>query len=456
VTASAAGSKPPLKRARYVLHICSVAGREMKSGRERDQRFPVLDLALIRLLDHVLDLFDNEPRFQHFTLDGETLPLEDYLAVRPENFERIEQAVQDGQLLIGPFYVQTHEDLFDTESLIRNLMIGTRTARVFGKPMMVGYLPHLTELPPQLPQIFKSFGIKTAVIGYEPGKPLVEQVRGIDGTVMLVSRAGKPHPPSGWPAPDSERGSQAISADLLEQVSWLRGEMAPYSESGHILLITDVASSDLLELIPDIQRNLHDDAFHSNPLAYAKAIDATRDVVSTSSLPLNSERGLGGEVNSAKLLELETLAAFADALPPLPTDQHLRNPRTAIQKLWKDYLRFGTITPDLERGIEALIEPIRTDLDSYTNSAVTSSDPAFQLTAVKLPEDNDGLIVRGENVTDSDVWVTLTPFRAYPHVEVVTMDEVPTGGVLAPDAESNGAVRLKAGPHRIITLWFHD
>ena len=39
-------------------------------------------------------------------------------------------------------------------------------------------------------------------------------------------------------------------------------------------------------------------------------------------------------------------------------------------------------------------------------------------------------------------------------VEVATLDEAPTGGKLA--TESNGAVRFKAAPHRILTFWFHD
>ncbi|HLY27535.1 MAG TPA: glycosyl hydrolase-related protein, partial [Aggregatilineales bacterium] len=84
------------------------------------------------------------------------------------------------------------------------------------------------------------------------------------------------------------------------------------------------------------------------------------------------------------------------------------------------------------------------------------SSPDFVLSTVKLPEDveRQGLIVRGWNRTDQDTWVTLTPWRAFGVVEVVSLDEVPSGGKLTP--EDGGAVRFRAEPKHILTLWFHD
>ena len=87
---------------------------------------------------------------------------------------------------------------------------------------------------------------------------------------------------------------------------------------------------------------------------------------------------------------------------------------------------------------------------------VTTSEAQFRLTAVKLPEEaeRNGVIVRGYNTTGGDLWVTLTPWRRFGIVEVVTMDEVSTGGKLPPDEQ--GAIRFKAAPHQILTFWFHD
>src|SRR5260221_9178005 len=176
-------------------------------------------LPLIRLLDEVLDLFDTEPRFQHFVLDGQSSLLEDYLAIRPEAFERIEQLVQEGRLLIGPWYVQTDPRSVSVESLIRNLMIGLRTAQVFGSPMRVGYMPYASELVPALPQIFKGFGIEVALAANRAtGEPLERLWEGDDGTRILLAAL-----------PD---GVATLDHSIVDR----RTAAVPYSDSGHILL----------------------------------------------------------------------------------------------------------------------------------------------------------------------------------------------------------------------------
>jgi hypothetical protein len=73
-----------------------------------------------------------------------------------------------------------------------------------------------------------------------------------------------------------------------------------------------------------------------------------------------------------------------------------------------------------------------------------------------LPEESDqnGFIVRGYSTGPDPFWVTLQPWRAFTTVEVVTMDEVTTGGKLAP--ESNGAVQFIAAPLHMLTFWFHN
>ena len=43
---------------------------------------------LVKLMDRLLDLFERDPRYKYFTLDGQTLPLRDYLEIRPERWGR--------------------------------------------------------------------------------------------------------------------------------------------------------------------------------------------------------------------------------------------------------------------------------------------------------------------------------------------------------------------------------
>src|SRR5207245_10146073 len=50
-------------------------------------------LRLVDLIDRMLELLDSEPRFRYFHLDGQTIVLEDYLEVRPEQRERLRRHV---------------------------------------------------------------------------------------------------------------------------------------------------------------------------------------------------------------------------------------------------------------------------------------------------------------------------------------------------------------------------
>src|SRR5207344_3030416 len=98
---------------------------------------------LVALVDRLLDLLDADPDYKHFHLDGQTIVLEDYLEIRPEQEPRLRKAIQDGRILIGPWYVMPDEFLVSGESLVRNLLRGHRLSREFGTPMPVGYLPDL-------------------------------------------------------------------------------------------------------------------------------------------------------------------------------------------------------------------------------------------------------------------------------------------------------------------------
>ena len=93
------------------------------------------------IFDQLLDLFEADPDYKHFMLDGHTIPLEDYLEIRPERFDDIERVVQQGKLLIGPWYIIPDEALPGGEALVRNFLRGHRVAKMFGPVMKVGYIP---------------------------------------------------------------------------------------------------------------------------------------------------------------------------------------------------------------------------------------------------------------------------------------------------------------------------
>ena len=100
--------------------------------------FQQFRMRLVRTVDKVLDLLEADPRFTYFTLDGQTIVLEDYLEVRPENAERLRRLAREGRLLIGPWYLQPDEFLVGGESLVRNLLVGRRMAEAYGGAMPIG------------------------------------------------------------------------------------------------------------------------------------------------------------------------------------------------------------------------------------------------------------------------------------------------------------------------------
>ncbi len=118
---------------------------------------------LVLLMDKLLDILKSDPDYKNFTLDGQTIPLEDYLEVRPDREEEIKKYVKEKRLSIGPMYVLPDEFLVSGESMIRNLLIGHQIARKFGFVMKAGYIPDPFGHIAQLPQILKGFEIPSVL-----------------------------------------------------------------------------------------------------------------------------------------------------------------------------------------------------------------------------------------------------------------------------------------------------
>ena len=142
------------------LHIIS----HTHWDREWYRSFQSFRLKLVHLIDGLLELLDNDPNYKYFMLDGQTIVLDDYLAMRPEKEEILRRHIQKGRILIGPWHILPDMFLVGPESHIRNLLKGDQTARRFGPKMMVGYIPDPFGHPGQVPQILKGFGIETACL----------------------------------------------------------------------------------------------------------------------------------------------------------------------------------------------------------------------------------------------------------------------------------------------------
>ena len=126
--------------------------------REWYRTFQAFRARLVDTVDSVLDLLDQDPGWS-FVLDGQTIVVEDYLAIRPEQVDRIRDACRSGRLTIGPWYVQPDSLLPGGETHVRNLLEGRRVGEQFGPVSRVAYTPDSFGHPAQFPQLFAGFGL---------------------------------------------------------------------------------------------------------------------------------------------------------------------------------------------------------------------------------------------------------------------------------------------------------
>ena len=162
--------------------------REWRYGAQRVRHI------LVHMMDMLLDILDKCPQYKYYHLDSQTIPLEDYLQIRPEREQEIREHVRRGRLVIGPWYCLPDEFCVGGESLIRNLLLGCRVARRFGPVSKTGYSPFSWGQISQMPQIYNGFGID--VMSFYRGADAVKAVRceyiwqGPDGSRLIATRLG--------------------------------------------------------------------------------------------------------------------------------------------------------------------------------------------------------------------------------------------------------------------------
>ncbi|SEN00323.1 mannosylglycerate hydrolase [Lihuaxuella thermophila] len=120
-------------------------------------------ILLVNNMEEIMEMLENNPDYPHYVLDGQTAVLEDYFAAKPENRERVKKLVQEGKLIIGPWYTQTDEMIVGGESIVRNLLYGIKDCKELGSHMQIGYLPDSFGQSSQMPQILNGFDIKYSI-----------------------------------------------------------------------------------------------------------------------------------------------------------------------------------------------------------------------------------------------------------------------------------------------------
>jgi mannosylglycerate hydrolase len=164
---------------------------------DREWRYPIWKTRtlLVDFMQRLLAVLDCDADYACFVLDGQSVVIEDYLEIRPEDRERVVRHVAAGRLKIGPWY--TLPDLYplDGECLVRNLLKGIRYSRQFGGHLGVGYNSFGWGQTAQFPQIYAGFGLKFIIAAKRVSKERAPHCEywweSPDGTRVLATRLGK-------------------------------------------------------------------------------------------------------------------------------------------------------------------------------------------------------------------------------------------------------------------------
>ena len=147
---------------------------------------------LLRMMDTLVEILENDKDYHSFILDGHTLLVEDYLEMRPENTETVKRLISEGRIIIGPYYTLSEQFSISHEALVRNMIYGRKLMEKYGaKPIKTAYTPSSWGQTGQYPQILKDFGIEYMMFyrGISHDEAPAEYVwEASDGTSLLASR----------------------------------------------------------------------------------------------------------------------------------------------------------------------------------------------------------------------------------------------------------------------------
>jgi alpha-mannosidase len=200
---------------------------------------------LVALLDAVLERAQGG---ETFLLDGQSITLLDFLAVRPDREPELRRQLQAGALEAGPWFVLADNLIPSGEAILRNLEAGRRVLGRFGAvPPPVAYCPDTFGHPAVMPAVAAGYGFPVAVVwrgAGGAGHPPTDAFRWLspDGASVVAHHL----PPDGY-----EYGSALPSSSEAAVNRWrqMRLLFTARNQTGLTLLLN---GADHHALQPDI------------------------------------------------------------------------------------------------------------------------------------------------------------------------------------------------------------
>lgn len=396
---------------------------------------------LIETMNTLLATFGNDPEFQSFYLDGQTIVVDDYLQVHPEKREHIQRLCDEGKLALGPWYILQDEFLTSGEANVRNLQIGLKEAARFGSVSKLGYFPDSFGNMGQAAQLLQQAGITTAVFG-----------RGVKATGFnnrVEDSAGHESPYSEliWQSPDGSRvlgilfanwynnGMEIPTDRAAAKVYWdsrlARAEQ--YASTSHLLLMNGCdhqpVQTDLSEALR-VARELYPDYtfIHSNFDDYVKAVQSELPsdlAVTRGELRGQRTDGWYSLVNTAsariyiKQLNQRNqtlLEKIAEPISAMASQLGKPYPHALLQYAWKTLMQNHPHDSICGCSVDEVYHEMQTRFDKSMEvaKAITAESASFMASKIDTSE----FAALGETYAPFAVWNT----SGYSGTAVVTVE----------------------------------
>jgi alpha-mannosidase len=311
-----------------------------------------------------MELFDKEEGFESFHLDGQTIILDDYLKVKPENFELLKRKVIEDRFHIGPWYILQDEFLTNGESSVRNLLVGIEEAKKYGKSSKIGYFPDAFGNAGQMPQLLKQAGMEAVIFG-RGVKPV-----GFNNEVMETGEYESFYSEMNWNSPDGSgllgilfanwynNGAEIPVEEKEASIFWDKKlqEVLHYASTEHLLFMNGCdhqpVQKNITEAIAIANRLYPEYEFrHSNFNDYIECVKAAQEnklSTVTGELTSQSTNGWTTLVNTTssriylKQLNRENEVALANLAEPLAvfaTEVGAQYPHAELKYAWKKLMQ---------------------------------------------------------------------------------------------------------------------
>lgn len=404
---------------------------------------------LIYFFEGLFAMLDKEPTYQ-FVLDGQTMLLEDYyVELRKKGMSvsdrkaKLQKYVSTGRIFMGPLYNQPDWQLVSEESLVKNLVLGNKISKEYGKRMRIGWLLDNFGQISQTSQILKNADLEGIYVW-----------RGVEMDPKNVNSEFLWESPDGTKLPsvyllDSYRNGMRLAEyeNIFDaRIKDTYSRLLPFATTDNMLMLNgydqEVEPDDVLKMIKNNRKDTEDyKLVQSNPEKYMDAILSESPKLQTLRGALYSGRFISvfpgilssriylkqQNHNSEKLVEksVEPLATMNWLTGAEYNDRHID---AAYKKLLMNQPHdsiCGCSIDDVHKDMEErtnLVDTLFNDeLDASLSDMLSKVDTS----------DSNGVVVFNTSPYKRNITIELD--------EVVSVKDVPAFGykVVKPEEETN-------------------